>query len=136
MLRLASLLVLGVVFSMPCIATAQNDCGCNETVECCDPCQDSCCRTRCKLVRECKEVTRCKRVHCVDECGCRTVKKVPCTKTVSRLKFVRVPVAKRCGRDNNCGCDSTENSCGCDSTENSCGCDSTENSCGCDFWLL
>lgn len=129
MLRLASLFVLGVVLSMPSIASANNDCGVDQAAESCD----SCCRTRIKLVHECKEVTRCKRVCVTDECGCSSMKRVRCTKTVSRLKFARVAVAPRCDRNNNCGCDSTENNCGCEpAADAGCGCEPADAGCGCD----
>ena len=103
MIRFAALLVLGCAFALPSVAAAKDCGGCDPCAPCasacdCQPaaCCNPCVRTRLKLVRVCKEVTRCKRVCVLDECGCPTMRRVPCTRTVSRLRLVRVPVQPRC----------------------------------------
>lgn len=107
MKRFVLLLVLGVALAMPAVAAAGDcgdccDCGC---VACANDCCAPCVRTRLRLARVCEEVTVCRLTCVTDECGCTTLKRVPCTKTVSRLRLVRVPVAPRCGcADCGCGC--------------------------------
>ncbi len=99
------LLMAGAIF-VPSVASA--DCGCGATsaypaMVCgCDCCPV---KTRKKLMRVEKQVTRCQRVCVVDECGNTRVERVPVTKTVTRLQRVRVPVEPRCRcKTPVCGC--------------------------------
>ncbi len=113
MIRFASFLVLGTVFALPGLASAQ-DCGCGDPapVACCqDVCNDCCqprTRTRLKLTCVDKEVCRRERVCTTDCCGCPTTKVVKVQKCVKRLALTRVEVQPRqrcgCHHKSNCGC--------------------------------
>lgn len=110
-----------MVLNMPAVSCAQGDgqpdCGCGSTVQVDGGCgceSASCQPTRLKLCRVQKEVTRCRRVCTIDECGCRHVERVPVTKCVTRLQWVRVPREPRCGCQAGCGCQACDvPDCGC-----------------------
>ena len=92
-------LVLCAAVLVPSLASAQ--CGCNPAPApaCCAAPAPTCCaprqRTRLKLVKVQKQVTRCKRVCTTDCCGCPTRSRVRVQKCVTRLALVRVPVEPR-----------------------------------------
>ncbi len=109
MLKYALLAMVAMVFCAPGVAQADCGCGCGAPVTCCQPADPCACppKTRLKLARVEKEVTRCKRVCVVDECGCAKMERVPVTKCVTRLQMVRVP------REPKCCCPTPVCECGC-----------------------